>query len=182
MPRGIVVAILRLVYCYTVDLFEDETYASLTLNPWLIVEPAAYFIFAILPGLRSLSRYVSKSANLSDKVSMITEKMFGASHATESSKLQRHPKTPLTYPPAIHKSTEISVRVSPAVPQRSRSIMLEELQLQSIVLNMEPGIHMHRDFQTISRSGSGQARSGVFDEHEEAKPFYNAVCTISLII
>lgn len=113
--RGIVVAIVRMVQFFKIDLFSDPTYLGITTMTLTIAEPTAYFICACLPGLRPLVVLVARKIGLS----ALVETTFQTMRSTNAGTKQRYAsnkKTTLndangTYRSHISSSNESEERV-----------------------------------------------------------------------
>ncbi|KAI4123828.1 MAG: hypothetical protein LQ338_005088, partial [Usnochroma carphineum] len=55
-----ITGIIRLVYFFQIDMFEDVTFHAVGTMTWTLVEPGVYLIAATLPSLRPLIRYLFK--------------------------------------------------------------------------------------------------------------------------
>lgn len=59
-----VTGIIRLVYFFQINMFEDVTFHAVGTMTWTLVEPGVYLIAATLPSLRPLVRYFFKYVTL----------------------------------------------------------------------------------------------------------------------
>lgn len=58
---GIITAIIRFIRFFARNVDPDFTYYGVDIECWAIVEPAAYFVCACMPGLRPLLRSIAQS-------------------------------------------------------------------------------------------------------------------------
>lgn len=153
------------------DIFTDLPYLGTKTGLWTIIEPAAYLIFATLPGLRPLLRKLFQgkrfSRNLHTKTRRATDGGRGSINQGKSlASRKNHNVTSFSNPPAIYKTTEVSLRTLPADAERSGFVRLDEDNLGSLQdcpSDLEAGFHVYQG--TLARP-KPVAKRGVMEGYD----------------
>lgn len=155
---GIITAILRLVNFSTVEFFSDVTYLCINTLTWTVVESSAYLIFAILPGLRPLLRYLFEGGHISKNFSTLTSRLLGRSHSQGNSTSQKNQDQPSYGLTLVHRNPGFSTKSSAVGTERSGFVRLEERSLYHAPSRPEDSkLHTHNCVAT----NSGEAANGV---------------------
>ncbi|KAG8531953.1 uncharacterized protein KY384_003589 [Bacidia gigantensis] len=120
---GTVTGIVRLIYFFKINMFEDVTWDAVETMSWTLIEPGVYMIAATLPSLRPLLKWALKDTKISALATSLLDRASRVLSSNRSAKGTVADEKAFHPPhPEINTKTTITAK---SVPKNAKMMGLE---------------------------------------------------------